>query len=112
MLAGDVMATAGDLPGSLHYYSNRHDAPPRVPEPGVYGLSECVPRYALAQGHRAVAPIAARLRVACASTTADMMADRTSRAIRNCPNAYRWIGACAIGDPDRANGYGTRTTRR
>ena len=39
MLAGDVMATAGDLPGSLHYYSNRHDAPPRVLEPGVYGLS-------------------------------------------------------------------------
>ena len=34
LLAGDVMPVDGSEHGSLHYFSNRHEAPPRTLEPG------------------------------------------------------------------------------
>lgn len=113
MLAGDVMATDGNQPGSLHYYSNRHDAPPRMIEPGVYGLSNAFLDTPWPKVNRAVArfacTIASRVRI---DDLLDLMADRTLARDPALPQTgvpldwERALSAIQI----RANGYGTRAT--
>ena len=82
--------------GSLHYFSNRLDAPPRVLEPGVYGLSNAFLDTPWPKVTRAVAQL--RLldrRIASASMTCwQLMARSTAGARqRNCrPPACRSTG--------------------
>ncbi len=103
----------GSQQGSLHYFTNRHDAPPRALEPGVYGLSNAFLDTPWPKLSRAVAQfactIANRVRID------DLMAilgDRTLARDSELPETgvpldwERALSAIQI----RANGYGTRAS--
>jgi len=114
LLAGDVLGAAnGTSQGSLHYYSNRIDAPPRVLEPGVYGLSNAFldtpwPKVSRAVG-RFACMIANRIRI---DDLLALMSDRELARDSELPETgvpldwERALSSIQI----RANGYGTRAT--
>ena len=113
LLAGDVMPIDGSEQGSLHYFSNRHEAPPRTLEPGVYGLSNAFLDTPWPKVTRAVSQfacmIANRVRI---DDLLALMADRTLARDPELPQTgvpldwERALSAIQI----RANGYGTRAT--
>lgn len=112
LVAGDVLSTdARDA--SLHYYSNRLDAPTRLLPPGIYGLSNAFldtpwPKVTLSVG-RFACLIADRVRT---EELLELMSDR--RVVRDSDlpatgvplDWERALSAIQI----RANGYGTRAT--
>ncbi len=103
LLAGDVMPIDGGNHGALHYFSNRHDLPPRTLEPGVYGLSNAFLDTPWPKVTRAVAQfactIANRVRI---DDLLALMADRTLARDSELPADGRAarLGARAVRDPD------------
>jgi len=114
LLAGDILpAGDGTTEGSLHYYSNRIEAPPRVLEPGVYGLSNAFLDTPWPKVRRAVTQFACSIanRVRIEDLLA-LMSDRELARDSELPETgvpldwERALSAIQI----RANGYGTRAT--
>lgn len=112
LLVGNVLADS-EGEGSLAYYSNRLGAPPRVLEPGVYGLSNAFldtpwPKVTRAVG-RFACSIADRVRV---DKLLKLMSDRQPAKDSDLPSTgvpldwERALSAIEI----RANGYGTRAS--
>jgi uncharacterized protein with NRDE domain len=112
LLVGNVLADS-EGGGSLAYFSNRLDAPPRVLEPGVYGLSNAFldtpwPKVTRAVG-RFACSIANRVRL---DQLLKLMSDRQPAKDSDLPSTgvpldwERALSAIEI----RANGYGTRAS--
>jgi uncharacterized protein with NRDE domain len=113
LLAGDIMPSEVRAAGTLHYYSNRLEAPARALAPGVYGLSNAFLDTPWPKVTRAVAQfacsIANRVRV---DDLLELMGDRELARDTELPSTgvptdwERALSAIQI----RANGYGTRAT--
>lgn len=112
LLAGDVLPGEGEL-ASLHYYSNRLEAPARTLAPGIYGLSNAFLDTPWPKVTRAVAQfacsIARRVKI---EDLLELMSERDVARDAELPATgvpldwERVLSAIQI----RANGYGTRAT--